>query len=297
MEVVSYSKYLKTIDMVNSTVKNKIKPFYTNKKSNYLIIANANNYTKSNLELIDYVEKNNKIILYGKEELAIVPDDKGYFIAIPTNMPVGTKINYRECNTALEIYDLSHKSKINVSDKPIIYLYPTKETEISVKLLKKENITYSYPKYKDKWQVLAQPNGNLQDLSTGRNLYALYYESTNTKYFKVEKDGFIVKGKDTIKFLEEKLAVLGLSEKEAEEFIIYWLPKLESNKYNYIRFATQDEINENMPIEINPNPDTIIRVLMTFKKLDNPINIREQQLKTPNRTGYTVVEWGGTEIK
>lgn len=297
MEVVSYSKYLKTIDMVNSTVKNKIKPYYTNKKSNYLIIANANNYTKSNLELIDYVEKNNKIILYGKEELAIVPDDKGYFIAIPTNMPVGTKINYRECNTALEIYDLSHKSKINVSDKPIIYLYPTKETEISVKLLKKENITYSYPKYKDKWQVLAQPNGNLQDLSTGRNLYALYYESTNTKYFKVEKDGFIVKGKDTIKFLEEKLAVLGLSEKEAEKFIIYWLPKLESNKYNYIRFATQDEINENMPIEINPNPDTIIRVLMTFKKLDNPINIREQQLKTPNRTGYTVVEWGGTEIK
>ena len=52
-----------------------------------------------------------------------------------------------------------------------------------------------------------------------------------------------------------------------------------------------------MPIEINPNPDTIIRVLMTFKKLDNPINIQEQQLKTPNRTGYTVVEGGGTEIK
>ena len=97
--------------------------------------------------------------------------------------------------------------------------------------------------------------------------------------------------------IEEKLAKLGLTEREANEFIIYWLPKLESNKYNYIRFATQDEINENMPIEINPNPDTIIRVLMTFKKLDNPINIQEQQLKTPNRTGYTVVEWGGTEIK
>ncbi len=297
MEVVSYSKYLKTIDMVNSTVKNKIKPNYTNKKSNYLIIANANNYTKNNLELIDYVEKSNKIILYGKEELAILPDDNGYFIAIPTNMPVGTKIDYRECNTALEIYNLSHKSEITVSDKPIIYLYPTKETEISVSLLKEENITYSYPKYKDKWHVLAHPDGNLQDLSTGRNLYSLYYECNNTKDFKVEKDGFVIKGKDTIEFLEEKLAVLGLSEKETEEFIIYWLPKLESNKYNYIRFATQDEINENMTLEINPNPDTIIRVLMTFKKLDSPINVQEQQLKTPIRTGYTAVEWGGTEIK
>lgn len=298
IKVVSYSEYLETINSINSVISDKIKPYYTNENSNYIILSYSNGHSWCKMELINCIEKDNKIIIYGAEKTnGVMASGSGYFIAIPTNMPVGTKINYRECNTALEIYDLSHKSKINVSDKPIIYLYPTKETETSVKLLKKENITYSYPKYKDNWKVLAQPNGNLQDLSTGRNLYALYYESNNTKNFKVEKDGFIVKEKDTIKFLEEKLAILGLSEKEAEEFIIYWLPKLESNKYNYIRFATQDEINENMPIEINPNPDTIIRVLMTFKKLDNPINIQEQQLKTPNRTGYTVVEWGGTEIK
>ena len=34
--------------------------------------------------------------------------------------------------------------------------------------------------------------------------------------------------------LEEKLAILGLTERESEEFIVYWLPKLEKNKYNYI---------------------------------------------------------------
>lgn len=33
-----------------------------------------------------------------------------------------------------------------------------------------------------------------------------------------------------------------------------------------------------MPLEINPNPDTIIRVLMTFKGLDNSIDVEEQQL-------------------
>ena len=47
------------------------------------------------------------------------------------------------------------------------------------------------------------------------------------------KTGFVVEGKDTIKFLEEKLKQLGLTDKEADEFIIYWLPKLENNKYNY----------------------------------------------------------------
>lgn len=79
-----------------------------------------------------------------------------------------------------------------------------------------------------------------------------------------------------------------------EEFIIYWLPKLESNNYNYIRFATLNEINTNMPLEINPNPNTIIRVLMIFKGLEKPINVEEQKLNTHERKGFVAVEWGGT---
>lgn len=96
--------------------------------------------------------------------------------------------------------------------------------------------------------------------------------------------------------MEEKLAILGLTEREAEEFIVYWLPKLEENKYNYIRFATIDEINKNMPIQIQPNPDTIIRVLMVFKKINKPFLVEKQHLATPKRTGFVVVEWGGTEL-
>ena len=210
-----------------------------------------------------------------------------YFIPVSKNIK-SAKIKYKYPKT---------KNTTPSMEKPIIYLYPTKETEISVKLLRNENLTCSYPKYKGKWNVLANPNGDLKDLTTNRQLYSLYYESKSIIDFKVENDGFIVKGENAVEFLEEKLDILGLTEKEAEEFIIYWLPKLEANKYNYIRFATLDEINENMPLEINPNPDTVIRVLMTFKGLDNPIDVKEQELTTPKRTGFVAVEWGGTEIK
>ena len=181
-------------------------------------------------------------------------------------------------------------------DKPIIYIYPTEETEVSVELGNPEKLTHTYPKYKNRWEVIAKPNGDLQDLKTGRNLYALYWEGINTVKSNME-EGFIVKGEDTIKFLEEKLEILGLSEREQEEFIVYWLPKLESNKYNYIRFETIEEINENMPLEINPKPDTLIRVVMEFKGLNKPIKVQEQKLESPTRKGFTVVEWGGTEIK
>ena len=58
-----------------------------------------------------------------------------------------------------------------------------------------------------------------------------------------------------------------------------------------------DEINENMPLEISSDPDSVIRVIMTFKGLDAPINVKEQKLTPAERTGFTVVEWGGTELK
>ena len=96
--------------------------------------------------------------------------------------------------------------------------------------------------------------------------------------------------------MEEKLAILGLNEREANEFIIYWLPKLEANKYNLIRFETMEEIEAYMPLNIEPKPDTLIRLVMDFKGLNRPIEIREQKLKTPIREGYTVVEWGGSEF-
>ena len=51
-----------------------------------------------------------------------------------------------------------------------------------------------------------------------------------------------------------------------------------------------------MPLIITPFPDTTIRVLMTFKGLNRPINVKEQIIETPERKGFVAVEWGGTEI-
>ena len=183
-----------------------------------------------------------------------------------------------------------------VDYKPIIYLYPEEEIKLSVKLGKEDNITCSYPEYKNGWNVIAKPDGTLVDIETGRNLYALYWEGIHSEECNLT-EGFVIKGNETIKFLEEKLSTLGLNEIEAEEFIVYWLPILQENEYNYIRFATLEEINNNMPLELSVEPDTLIRVLMQYKPLNEYIEVKEQELETPERNGFVVVEWGGTEIK
>ena len=180
-------------------------------------------------------------------------------------------------------------------DKPLIYLYPTVDTKVNVKLGRSEALTSTYPKYKNSWNVLAKPTGELID-DKGRSFYGLYWEGYNTIDVTFE-DGFVVKKDDLIPFLEEKLSTLGLNEREANEFIIYWLPKLEENEYNLIRFESITNINKDMPLIVNPNPDTVIRVLMEYKKADKNTKVKKQELITPIRKGFTVVEWGGTLIK
>lgn len=180
--------------------------------------------------------------------------------------------------------------------KPIIYLYPEEKMNVHVELGKKKNITCSYPKYKDYWFVEANPDGTLTEIETGKKLYALYWEGKNYSS-KIEKDGFVVPKDDVTKFLEEKLEILGLNYKEKEEFIVYWLPKLEKNDYNFIRFASNEKIEENMPLKVTPKPDTIIRIMMEFKKVSKNYKCDKQILKRVERNGFTVVEWGGTEIK
>ena len=179
--------------------------------------------------------------------------------------------------------------------KPIIYLYPTQETAVNVKLWNSKNLSHTYPKYNfEKWRnVIAQLNGDLKDIETWRKLYALYREwkSNNETNF---DEWFVVAWKDIIPFLEEKLAILWLNERESEEFIVYWLPQMENNKRNLIRFETKTEQDENMPLNITPKPDTVIRVMMDWRAINEPIDILEQELITPERNGFTVVEWWGS---
>lgn len=181
------------------------------------------------------------------------------------------------------------------SFKPVIYLYPEDEEEVTVKLGKKENLTCTYPKYKDGWKVLAKPSGDLIELETGKELYSLYWEGKNNVKHDLT-EGFIVEGENAASFLEEKLEILGLNSREKQEFIIYWLPELEANKLNYIRFETKEQIDEDMPLEITPVPDTIIRIMMVVKKINKPLDVKEQLLTSVERKGFTVVEWGGTRI-
>ena len=96
--------------------------------------------------------------------------------------------------------------------------------------------------------------------------------------------------------MEWALVAQGLSAREANEFIIYWLPRMQHNAYNLISFQT-DAYTESAALEINPAPDSLLRVFMAFMPLDAPVEIEPQELVPFEREGFCVVEWGGAEIE
>ena len=97
-------------------------------------------------------------------------------------------------------------------------------------------------------------------------------------------------------FLIEKLEFIGLNTSETNDFIQYWLPVLEKNKWNFIHFYVNSEYEMISKNTIDPKPETSIRLFMEFYGVEKSINIPEQKLVKTERKGFTLVEWGGSDV-
>ena len=175
--------------------------------------------------------------------------------------------------------------------KPILYLYPKETTKVKITFEHPDILKTTYPKYEKEWNVIVKEDGTITD-KNGRTYYALYWDEIQKNKVNF-KTGFYVTSKNAIKFLEEKLFEIGLTEREANEFIMYWLPKLEENKKSLVYFELTEEREKNNKIIIEPKPDSLLRLTIHIKKVKKEQKIKEQKIKPFTREGFTAVEWGG----
>ncbi len=212
-------------------------------------------------------------------------------------------------NNGLIYYDPLRYPDEQGNMRPIIHLYSDEDKEVKITMSNPEKLVYSNPEYNNYWMVKTKkkhsyktpagtvviPDDYLED-ENGNIISVLSWGIEEYGDNKIKEEGFVIKGKNTGRFLDNKLSLLGLNFEEKNEFLSYLLPELEKNKYNYIRFQTMEEINNNMELFIEPKPDTLIRIMMEYKPLDKKIKVKQQELTKVERKGYTVVEWGGTKI-
>lgn len=265
--------------------------FYTKDNGEYAIVKNGSSVILVNNEgelvanMAEYKDGDN-VLMAGYEDNEI--SKKAYIVLEKSNDNKCVEYYYdfnSDQVTLLELGDCGGYAK------PIIYLYPKKKTNVKITFEKPSLLTTTYPKYTTSWEVLATPNGSLYD-DSGKYYYGLYYEEVRNHTVEFNY-GFYVEGDKAIDFLEEKLAIIGLNERESNEFIMYWLPIMEKNKHNLVYFELTDERDYYSKINISPKPDSILRMAMHLKKVDGYVKIKEQKLPTFERNGFTVVEWGG----
>ena len=279
-----------------------LEPAFPEHRGRFAVIASTGMYsTACELQLADAEVAGQTVTLYLRERFSGVStyvwDSRGFVLTVPvpeevTELRVEDVYNEAEAEMIKRYGTPFDPDETKAPEKPVIYLYPETETPVTVELDFDGDLSCSYPAYHGGWAVTAAPDGTLTD-AAGQTYSYLYWEGLGRGAWDFSK-GFCVRGADTAAFLEEALAKLGLNRREANEFIVYWLPRMEDNAWNLIAFQGA-AYTDHARLTVSPAPDTVLRVFMAWQALEEPVDIEPQTLTAPERTGFTLVEWGGAE--
>ncbi len=181
-------------------------------------------------------------------------------------------------------------------EKPNIYLYPEKRTEIRVTFADPEKLTATIPEYDVGWEVVADVDGILTNLSDGLEYTYLFYEAdVRDELFETEK-GFAVPAEKREAVYERVLTAYGLNQQEIADFIEYWSDRLEEG-VDYMMYPQAEALVDRlMPMEIAPAPDHLLRLWFVFEEatgndLEDTMELTE--IPPADRSGYYGIEWGG----
>jgi|GEM_PF-2293235 len=177
--------------------------------------------------------------------------------------------------------------------KPVVYLYPEKLERVNVKVSPIGGFIKTDPAYENGWIVDATPGGIITNTKDGKQYPYLFWEGGKDGVVETPKQGFVVAKNDIASVLNTKLSLFGLNDKERSDFLEFWVPKLSEAPYYFITFISRSEIDRVSPMTISPTPKSVIRLLMDYKPLTQPVSVEPLIITPTERSGFTVVEWGG----
>lgn len=202
----------------------------------------------------------------------------------------------------LDIY-MTENNQIDIVLKPVIYLYHQDSVPVNLKVKSKGELTFTYPAYKDEWNITTGTNGSIH--CKGKTYPYLFWEAEQKGLDFVltdngKKEGFFIATDTAISFLENTLTKLGLNDKEQTDFITFWGPRIVKQPFANIQFLVDDAYSNHIAdIEVNPKPLSSRRVYILLRgthfESGNTFE-KTQEFTSFTRQGFTLIEWGGTEL-
>jgi internalin A len=210
----------------------------------------------------------------------------------PGNYFADVFINARFANAEIE---RPQRIQITIFDtqvvvkKPNIYLYPQTTCNLSVALEfpMGGSILQSVPLYTGGWNVSVEPSGKIDQLYD-----YLFYESKNPDMYQYQS-GWVVSRDTLTSFFSNNLHLAGFTQREKNDFIEYWIPRLIDYPYYTIYPQCADEIGKTIQLKISQSPDNMLRLFYVIKGTTNKDSILPAPIIPQfKRNGFVVAEWG-----
>ncbi|MBI3135516.1 MAG: hypothetical protein HYZ14_12640 [Bacteroidetes bacterium] len=202
----------------------------------------------------------------------------------------------------INFYPYTDYEMMNV-DKPVIYLYSDQMLNARVQFASRGAVTFTYPEYNESWNVQVSSAG-LKDTASGKSYPYLFWEAETSeldfKFDGAALEAFVIKTDTVVSFLESSLTAMGLNQTEQTDFITFWAPRMVAQPYALVQFLTGDDYAEKIStLQVTPKPDKLLRVFMLFSPLATDqfaMTITKPVFESFDRSGFTVVEWGGSQL-
>lgn len=186
--------------------------------------------------------------------------------------------------------------------KPVVYLYSDDDLNVDLKLDFKGEMTFTYPIYKEGWSAQVTKDEMLVD---GKPYPYLFWEGTKKDLNFKQVDGKIAANRitksDVVSYLETNLSKLGLNPTEQADFITFWAPLITKHDEVYVQFLIDEEYEESIAeMQVTPQPNQSRRIYMLYTDARDmqSFNVVQQEIETIplDRSGFVLVEWGGSEL-
>ncbi len=174
-------------------------------------------------------------------------------------------------------------------EKPAVYIYPEHpgRFQVSLEFGAGIRLTASEPEYGDGWEVAVDSAGRID----GTWDY-LFYEIAMRGAPRIPV-GWCLPWDGLTAGLESIITDLGLVASEKEDFLTYWMSRLPRREFYEINPVTGADLEAWVKLKVVPTPDSNLRFWLFFRGIDEAVELQEPVIPAFERTGTTVVEWGG----
>jgi len=188
-----------------------------------------------------------------------------------------------------------------MEEKPVVYLKSTEDIAVEISYQNSSDFTFTYPKYRDMWNVELANNQIWVD---GKQYPYLFWEGTTDQLnFSSSIDDQCFAKTDTLtEFMANYLKECGFNANERTDFITYWMPRVV--QFDYIKFELlhNEEFNSRIgEVNIHPAPNNMTRLFFIWEGYNNDLSdiyLGLPKVVSATKTeGFTYLEWGGSEIK